>query len=105
MKAIKIQSEKLKPLMIRTMALCNIAILHHYINIKNDNLLELPIQLLIEQLETNIRVFLNNQDKKFLHYIEVIMYWLIISLHNNEPYLDLMKDKLLKVFKYIIINY
>jgi len=98
MKAIKIQSENLKPLMIRTMALCNIAILHHYINIKNDNLLELPIQLLIEQLETNIRVFLNKQDKKFLHYIEVIMYWLIVSLHNNESYLDLMKDKLKNIW-------
>jgi len=84
--------------MIRTMALCNIAILHHYLNIKNENLLELPLQLLIEQLETINRLFLDKQDKKFLHYIEVIMYWLIISLHNKEPYLDLIKTKL-KVFK------
>ncbi|ORX88271.1 hypothetical protein BCR32DRAFT_288778 [Anaeromyces robustus] len=94
MKAIIQQSNKLTPLLIRTTAICNIAIFQHYLNIKNDDLLYLPIQLHTEQLETYIRIYLENQDSKFLHYIEIILYWFIISLSENATYMDIMKPKL-----------
>jgi len=97
MKGIKTQSEKLSPYWIRTTALCNIAMFHHYLNIKNDNLLAFPIQLILKQLETNIRIFLDKQDKKFLHHIEIFLYWMIISLQSNESYIELMKPTLIKV--------
>ncbi|OUM66955.1 hypothetical protein PIROE2DRAFT_5691 [Piromyces sp. E2] len=102
MKGIKAQSERLSPFWIRTTALCNIAMLHHYINIKNDSLLTLPLQFILEQLETNIRIFLDKQDKKFLHHIEIFLYWVIISYQNNEPYIELMKPKLKVIWPLLV---
>ncbi|KAL6609212.1 Est1 DNA/RNA binding domain-containing protein [Neocallimastix sp. 'constans'] len=96
MKGIKVQNEKISPLWIRATAICNIAMFHHYINVNNNNnnLLELPIRLLLEQLQTFIRIFLDDQNEKFLHYIEIVLYWFVISLNQKEDYIDLMKSKL-----------
>ncbi|ORX43791.1 hypothetical protein BCR36DRAFT_360598 [Piromyces finnis] len=102
MKGIKMQSEKLSSFWIRTSALCNIAILHHYLNINNENLLDLPIQLILEQLEVNIRIFLEKQDKKFLHHVEVFLYWIILSLQNKEAYVELMKPKLKTIWSLLV---
>jgi len=101
-KGIKVQHEKLTPYWIRMTALCNIAMFHYYYKVKNDNLLVLPLQLIIDLLETFIRIYLDQENNKFLHYIEICMSWLLLSVINEESYLDLLKPKLKIIWPLII---